>query len=216
MQSACLMSSTPNFVNDENPHLDRGLRLSRPPHPYHRTRIDITGSEQRADSTSTFSQQDPYLATSSTLESGNHGGDYFNSNDCTTWRRSTSPSESGTEADDESANFLRVLPAPPTKLRKGLKDARGSAVSSPLLTPTYFDDDRQRSLLETRLSCAASFEKSAVNDEESIRIREKLKRRRRAELFRRFSETVLLSAVGVITCGNGPDSVLYVRKNGQR
>lgn len=207
--------SATSLITDENtPPPSRGLRLSRPPHPYHRNRSESSGSQRQKRSNAAGRR---YLseATNSILENGNNESGYFNRSERKIWRRSTSPSDSGTEADDESGNFLRVLPAPPIKLRKGLKDARGSAVSSPLLTPTYFSDEHQRSVLESRLNSQTILANSAVADEESSKIREKFTKRRRAELVRRLSETLLLGAVGVIACRNESSLILRRCKKGE-
>ena len=209
MQPDGRASSVSNFKSDENSLPDRGLRLSRPPHPYHRNQFDFSTSQRLKNPTATEGQQDLIL------ENGIVSSVDFKINGPKIWRRSTSPSDSGTEADDESGNFLRVLPAPPIKVRKGLKDAKGSAVSSPLLTPTYLDDDRQRSILGNCSKYQNCSEHSVVADEGSIKIREKLVRRRRAELLRRVCESVLIGTVGLIACGNEPNLVLQVWKKGE-
>lgn len=214
MQPDSPTSNSTDLVTDENTPQGRGLRLSRPPHPYHRNQSDLSGPQRQERFTAAGQR---YLgdATNLILKNGNDGGSYFSSNTRKIWRRSTSPSDSGTEADDESGTFLRVLPAPPIKLRKGLKDAKGSAISSPLLTPTYSDDDRQRSILENRFNGQVISGNLAVVDEESIKIREKFTKRRRAELVRRLSETLLLGTVGVIACGNESRLILHLCKKGK-
>src|SRR5579871_4298756 len=54
-------------------------------------------------------------------------------------RNSTTSSDSGTEADDESFTIVKALPPAPLRPRKGLRDTKGTNVDaavSPLLTPT--------------------------------------------------------------------------------
>ncbi|KAL5121916.1 dolichol kinase [Pleosporales sp. CAS-2024a] len=59
---------------------------------------------------------------------------------------SHSPSESGTEADDEGYSFVKALPPPPLRPHKGLRDARSAEhdAPSPPLTPTQIDDEGKR------------------------------------------------------------------------
>lgn len=113
----------------------------------------------------------------------------------------TSSSDSGTEADDESGVVLKGLPAPPLRWRKGLRQNEGHVTESPLLTPSYFDDDERRRFIECQLRGNPTLQDSALKDEEVLRIRQKYTRRRRAELVRRTSETVLLGVVGYVACG---------------
>lgn len=115
-------------------------------------------------------------------------------------KNSTSPSGSGTEADDESGPFLRGLPAPPARLRKGLKNETTLGTPSPLLTPSYLDDEKRRQTLEAQFKRRASPQSHPSTDEETVRIREKFKKRRRAELLRRITETLLFLGVGCSAC----------------
>ena len=115
-------------------------------------------------------------------------------------RAATSPSDSGTEADDESGVVLKGLPPPPIKWRKGLKDNEGQGTASPLLTPSYLDDDEQRLAIERQLRRSPMFRTPAAMNDEIIKIREKFTRRRRAELLRRTAETILLAIIGFVSC----------------
>jgi hypothetical protein len=60
--------------------------------------------------------------------------------------RSQSPSESGTEADDEGYSFVKALPPPPLRPHKGLRESEGlgQGALSPLLTPTQIDDEGRK------------------------------------------------------------------------
>lgn len=113
----------------------------------------------------------------------------------------TSSSDSGTEADDESGVVLKGLPAPPIRWRKGLRENEGRGTESPLLTPSYLDDDERRLFIECQLQGNPTLQDSALKDEEILRMRQKFTKRRRAELVRRTSETVLLGVVGYVACG---------------
>lgn len=198
---------------NENKPPAPGLRLSRSPHPYHRHRDAPLEIQQREGDDSTGQT---LCEVGKNARSGDvyNSGIYMNSEAPKRWKDSVSPSDSGTEADDENDHLLRVLPAPPLKARKGFKDGRGSAFSSPSLTPTYLDDNGQRLALESRGKCRGNVESSILADEESTLIRNKFTRRRRAELLRRLSEVFLLGAVGFISCGNLPRSFLCEHKRG--
>lgn len=87
--------------------------LSRSPHPYHRKRLDQI---LRPDTSQ-------YLP-SPALTPYHSDSEKFAKDDLpTSTSRLGSPSESGTEADDEGFGLIKALPAPPIKPRKGLRDA---------------------------------------------------------------------------------------------
>lgn len=102
---------------------------------------------------------------------------------------SRTPSDSGTEADDESTGILRGLPAPPLRGRKGLRS--GLVETDPWLTTLQ----PWPPILVRRSSWRSSGEEA---DEEVVRARQKLGRKRRAEIVRRLLETALLLSVGVV------------------
>ena len=118
-------------------------------------------------------------------------------------KQSVPTSESGTEADDESAGTLLGLPAPSTRLRKGLKNPTDSAMQSPILTPSYLDDESRRQALEHQLKRYGGVRSLPVTDEENTKLRNRFSRKRRAELMRRATETFLLGIIGVITYRGG-------------
>jgi len=106
------------------------------------------------------------------------------------------PSESGTDADDESFTFTKALPPPPLRPRKGLRDAKGAdldAAGIPFLTLSKLDDGAADHLgvHDTRRG------DRSTADEETREIRLKTIRRRRAELLRRLAEVSTLAALGV-------------------
>lgn len=160
-------------------------RLSRSPHPYHRRGASFPSQDG--------TQPNPPVAcaeaqgTESSIESDAEVG-YFDADHRKRRKTQEPPSDSGTEADDEKGPLLLSLPAPPLKPRKGLRDGNGT--TSPLLTPSYLDDDRSRRSSETRANRRASLEDRSAT-EAAAKVKEKFKRRRRAELIRRVTETTL-------------------------
>lgn len=212
-----LSTSTPYGSGSIPP--TQGLRLSRSPHPYHRR-----GSHGRqydsaylsyGSSNNGAKQQATQLMTTPCppQEKGYDGANYFDADGRKRRKYSTSPSESGTEADDESG-MLRGLPAPPFKSRKGIKDSRNVSTSSPLLTPTLLDDHEREFSMEDHSSRHGILQNQSMVDEERLRRRERFTRRRRAELLRRMTETVLIGSVGCIACGRGPASPFHTWKRG--
>lgn len=125
---------------------------------------------------------------------------YFGTDNRKRRKTSTTPSDSATEADDESGSLLKGLPAPPARLRKGLKNGATLGTPSPLLTPSYLDDEKRREALEAQFKRRSSLQSHTSTDEETLRTREKFVNRRRAELIRRTTETTLFLSVGCIAC----------------
>ena len=187
--------TSPNALGKENELPNQSPRLSRSPHPYHRDKRFL-------------SSLTPIIGTSTGKEDASrpNGISYFDVDSRTRRKSVTSPSDSGTEADDERGGILRGLPAPPIKQRKGLKAL--SAISSPLLTPSYLDDETQRPAQERQLRRRKSLQSPSVTDEERLKTREKFAKRRRAELLRRVTEILLLGSVGCIACGSVPKLLL--------
>jgi dolichol kinase len=112
--------------------------------------------------------------------------------------RESTPSDSGTEADDE--HFLKGLPAPKLKPHKGLRgdDGTFSGSPSPLPSPAILEIDTPKSLGYLRgsgVKIPALREAAARRKADN---REKLK----VEIIRRVSETALLGFVGGIICLN--------------
>ena len=206
--------STPSqALGKENKLPGQSRRLSRSPHPYHRgkrflsslTPINAT-APSRTDASEHTRALDPLNGDRS------DGTSYFDADSRARRKSITSPSDSGTEADDESGSVLRGLPAPPIKQRKGLKAPSGT--SSPLLTPSYLDDESRRLGLERQARRRKSLQSPTITDDETLKIREKFTRRRRAELLRRVTETILLGSVGYIACGSVPKVLLRTWSKG--
>jgi len=120
------------------------------------------------------------------------------------WRLGKSPSESGTEADDEGYVLFKALPAPPLRPRKGLRGRVETDLEAesptPLLTPTQLEHDARRFSVDAIKSLEGE---SAGTDEEKRVARERFQRRRRAELTRRGCEVTLLGGIGVLVSFSG-------------
>jgi hypothetical protein len=114
-----------------------------------------------------------------------------------------SPSESGTEADDEGYGLvIRALPAPPFKPRKGLRrrTTKDDEEGTPPLTPTKLDNE------VLRLSDVGIHEPGPrdpmPDTQSSLPGRSKATRRRRAEILRRVIEGALLALSGALVLVN--------------
>ena len=185
---------------DSHENLNHKQRCSRSPHPYHRNSAEGSlgkvpspndSSERRLENARFHNQGLPKSQES----------DYFDTNDRKRRKPYTSPSESGTEADDERPSFLKGLPAPPSRPRKGLRGNTGfgaAATSSPYLTPSYLDEYRPTPT-KVKLKRRVSTHDQVAANEEARQILEKYTKRRRAELVRRVVESLLLTGVGYVT-----------------
>lgn len=211
---AALASPAPRKLsveNNENLPLSDQLWQSRSPHPYHRSKADAPNTAQANG------QSIPLEFSSNHTTVVYNGTAFFDADRRKRRKLSTSPSDSGTEADDESSGLLRGLPAPPVRPRKGLKETRLGGIEhtpSPLLTPSYLDEDRQKGSLQ----CSQKRQESPRNlpgiDDEIRHFRLKLARRRRAEIFRRVVETALLGLLGIVVLTN--DKVIIAAKQWDR
>lgn len=177
----------------ENLRTQKTQRWSRSPHPYHRRKGTIPDgtfiSERQGNQDTAFSPR---------TRINEKGTSAFQNDGAIRRQNNTPPSESGTEADDESGAILKELPAPPIRWRKGLRDAEGEETASPLLTPSYLDDDEKRLAIERQFRRRSSTQSPLLTDEETLKIREKFTQRRRAELLRRISETAIMGFVGCV------------------
>ncbi|KAJ5094263.1 hypothetical protein N7456_010124 [Penicillium angulare] len=162
-QEVLTRSSTPATGSELIPENLR--QFTRSPHPYHRSR--------RLGSRTPSEQGDRLQPLTSYSKS------------------SRTPSDSGTEADDESTGLLRGLPAPPPRPRKGLRS--GSADSEawlPSLQP-WPPFVRQPG----RGSRRSSEQEQAEGEEIKA---QQLGEKRRVEILRRLLETALLLSVGAV------------------
>lgn len=161
----------------------------RSPHPYHRISSNLGDRQKRSPARSEYQPSDS-SSINGAAQARRQG-----------WTRNSAraSSESGTEADDESTAFLKGLPAPPTRSRKGLHNTAGR--DDPALwlqheTPTSWS-------LFVRSPLRSSPKR--ISSDESIRkafatasARGVILRRKRNEILRRFTETALLLSVGAI------------------
>ncbi|KAH7131927.1 hypothetical protein B0J11DRAFT_210653 [Dendryphion nanum] len=168
----------------------------RSPHPYHRRRHELKNGQASASASSSSND----ISRTSLAPS-----DHTISDDDGRKRRKTSasPSESGTEADDEGYGFIKALPAPPLRPRKGLRDVRGSGLDdgvSPLLTPSQVDEEGRKysaDYFKNKKEGARTGEPSPTDDEAKA-ARQKYLKRRRAEIVRRATEAALLGTIGIL------------------
>ena len=185
----------PNGKGKENIQPARNARLTRSPQPYHRRKDHIHDAAYepnhlRALTKDTIVEAGPCYSTASNGRRHHHTRPPY----------STSPSDSGTEADTESGAILKGLPAPPVRWRKGLRIGKDEGTASPLLTPSYLDDDERRSAIERSLRNSPTARNAAAINDEILKIREKFTKQRRAEFLRRTSEIALLVLVGYVAC----------------
>lgn len=166
----------------------------RSPHPYHRRQHDLRTTEASSESSS----YDP--SRTSLHPSHNPPSD---EDDRKRRKTSQSPSESGTEADDEGYSFVKALPAPPLRPRKGLRNARGAELdgdATPLLTPSQVDEEGRKlsgQYFQRRKEGSRSGGASPTDDEAKA-ARQKYLKRRRNEVVRRTTETALLGVIGIL------------------
>lgn len=150
-----------------------GLRLlTRSPHPYHRSRLlrSRTPSEQ-----GDLLQPHTYYSKSS-----------------------RTPSDSGTEADDESTGILRGLPAPPLRPRKGLRVGGNGVVNFDAWLPTLRPWPSFVRQIARGSRRSSEEEVEGRTDE-----RQKFRYKRRVEVLRRLLETALLLSVGAVVLLQG-------------
>ncbi|KAF5855504.1 hypothetical protein ETB97_009097 [Aspergillus alliaceus] len=155
-------------INESELNIPESLRqLTRSPHPYHRK-----GSKR----------SEPHLLPT---ECGDRPTPTY-------WPKTSS--DSGTEADDESTGFLKGLPAPPLRHRKGLRSNLNGAADQhdlwlPLLQPWP----------SLTRSTSRSSRRSSSEDTGARRVDLRGKAgKKRVEILQRLLETGLLLSVGAV------------------
>ncbi|KAK4935936.1 dolichol kinase [Elasticomyces elasticus] len=106
-------------------------------------------------------------------------------------------SESGTEADDEKGPLLKGLPAPPLRLRKGLRGSSPAGLTpaaSPLPTPPAFVEAREFEYFGANQKTTKRTQQAGKQTKDF----EAYKRRKRREIVRRCAETSLLCVIAAI------------------
>ena len=196
-------------IADENNPPTPTPRLSRSPHPYSKQQSDVL---QDSGNTTAFPSNAlvPPAKTGSALKFEKNEHTYFDADHRKRRKYTSSPSDSGTEADDERGRgSLLGLPAPPIRPRKGLKGPQGSGAESPLLTPSYVDAESRRLDSKAQRKRRGSYQSQSCTDDETVKLRQKFNQRRRAELIRRGSETILMGAIGFIACSRDVGWLLH-------
>ena len=166
----------------------------RSPHPYHRRQHQLRTAQPSSEASSNdLSRTSLQPSRESILDEDSRKRR----------KASQSPSESGTEADDEGYGFVKALPAPPSRPRKGLRDVRGSGSAgdaTPLLTPSQLDEDGHKlsgQYFQRRKEGSRAGGTSPTDDEAKA-ARQKYLKRRRNEVIRRTTETALLGTIGIL------------------
>ncbi|KAI9834840.1 MAG: hypothetical protein M1819_002748 [Sarea resinae] len=178
-------------------------RLSRSPHPYHRRRHG-PDSDVELGSQSTGTEKEHYLPSPqlTPFQSGSDPEGLKSEDDGRARRKDQRYlNDSGTEADDESFGFLKGLPAPPARPRKGLRDGLDTSldgVLSPLLTPSYLDDHARQFSPDPQQVQVRNVQLRIKSEDPEKQVSETFSRRRRAEWMRRASEIALVGTIGVI------------------
>lgn len=115
---------------------------------------------------------------------------------------SVTGSESGTEADDERPDFMKLLPPPTLRPRKGLKV--GERSEEAFLSPSQLDDEGRYEEDYFRLRKGVADESAEARKSREEEERERLYWRRVHEFARRSSEVALVGAIVLcVLCGKG-------------
>lgn len=157
----------------DNPETIRHL-FNRSPHPYHRPSFNSSERFTPYPSAKSKSQ--------SSKDPGKNGtGNFIRSN--------TSPSDSGTEADDEKP-ILRALTAPPIRPRKGLKGlSLNDDITDSVPTQYGIEDDK------TRLLAGHAILERKKSGKQEILKRNKGSERPGLEFTRRVSECIIFGCI---------------------
>lgn len=143
--------------------------LSRSPHPYHRRNHSLLGKDDSGSSTDLLAND--------------------------TARSSESTDDLVLEADDEKGPLLR-LPAPPLKPRKGLRGENDPSISvTPGISPLPSPRQEKPGFSFPSLTIQNDQQSEQPKDDLYVRY---VKRRRR-EITRRVTETVLLLLIGLLS-----------------
>lgn len=158
------------------PDDDRLRRFSRSPHPYHRKGsrlLEQPGEFPPAVNGNIYGQTPIWMTAPRTS------------------------SDSGTEADDESTGFLKGLPAPPVRPRKGLRTSAVGATTSED-PASWLVDSLPWSLFVRSPSRSSRGSSGEESHRGSVLRREATARKRCKEVLRRLGETALLVFTGAV------------------
>ena len=106
--------------------------------------------------------------------------------------------ESGTEADDERIPILKRLPAPPIRSHKGLRGSTPSGLSpnvSPLPSPPATLHDT----IQETIDYFGTGKETEPDISDEDKRREVYLRRKKGEILRRATETLLLAAIALLS-----------------
>lgn len=168
----------PNPYDGRDPHEQERVRaLSRSPHPYHHEGFELPHAYHR------FHNAAPAQSPEAPGQRSPTSYPFFS-------KDSSHGSGSGTDADDE--HFLKGLPAPRTKLHKGLRGRNEltSGTSTPLPSPSIRKADDGQIGGAEYLPAAPRKHREA----DSLRLRK--------TLARRATEVGIVVSLGVVVCSN--------------
>ncbi|KAG8407343.1 dolichol kinase [Metarhizium acridum] len=160
--------------------------LNRSPHPYHHQSSELPHPSER-------------FATHDVSRGGGNDGTRPSPTSLLAFLKESSPgSDSGTEADDE--HFLKGLPAPKSKLHKGLRDydEPTSGFATPAPSPAALDDDNIQAIAQKLRPKVGQRKKRWLD----------VLRRNRA-LVRRLTEVSIVALLGLMVMTSSHVSPLF-------
>lgn len=189
---AISLSHAPNDLPNNNTKDTFSLR-PRSPHPYHRQHFELHDPLGRFDY-GTLRPERREDTDSADLASAHSNSP----------QDATPSSDSGSEADDE--HFLKGLPAPKSKLHKGVRghDEALSGTATPVPSPGSLDEAAEKP------SDAAK--KDGARGQDPRVFAERFKRRR--EVVRRLTELLIVGSLGIIVGCNENVRLLW-RQHGR-
>jgi dolichol kinase len=202
--------SEETFDHEYTEHEAAQLReLTRSPHPYLRHGSQInqqsrlsSGSEHNTRSSPMVSQQRRHSESPSSENTTASTASETGVGARASVAVSVTGSESGTEADDERPDFMRLLPPPTTRPRKGLKV--GERSEEAFLSPSQLDDEGRDEEGYFRRRKGVTGESEEARNSREQEEQEKLYRRRLHEFARRSSEVALVGVIVLLVlCGEG-------------
>lgn len=167
-------------------------QFSRSPHPYH-----CKQSELQFSTTSNLASGEQPSASLPWQSQDGAGAAHDGVEEQDARRPSKASSESGTDAEDETYHYIRALPAPPLKPRKGLRGAKEEGLATPLLTPSTLEDYAKAFQSEYFPTHEEDERKATSAEEEARQAKAKFFKRRQAEVIRRVCECAFVAAVGL-------------------
>jgi len=175
--------------------------FTRSPHPYHRHGSQISqqtrlggGSQRNSSGRPLVHQQGRH--TESEDNAATSESEASVRDEARRVALSVTGSESGTEADDERPDFMKLLPPPSLRPRKGLKI--GERSEEAFLSPSQLDDEGRDEEDYFRRRKSTTGESDEARQSREQEEQEKLYRRRLHEFARRSSEVALVGVIVLI------------------